>query len=140
MFSHVTVGSRDVVAALEFYDAILTPLGITQHIAASDTDGDLAGYAPAGESFPSFYVCRPLDDKAATVGNGTMVAFEAASAEIVDIAFDAGIAAGGSSEGAPGPRDHYAKGYYGAYLRDLDGNKVHLVYRGDIRDAISEPA
>lgn len=49
--------------------------------------------------------------------------------------YDAGLAAGGADEGAPGERPHYAPGYYGAYLRGPDGNKVHLVYRGDLAPA-----
>ncbi|MBL8266844.1 MAG: hypothetical protein JNL55_10710 [Steroidobacter sp.] len=45
----------------------------------------------------------------------------------------AGMAAGGSDEGAPGERTNYGVGYYGAYLRDPDGNKVHIVHRGDMK-------
>ncbi|MDP8773498.1 hypothetical protein QZR43_13025 [Serratia marcescens] len=47
-------------------------------------------------------------------------------------AYAAGLLAGGCSEGEPGERAHYGKGYFGAYLRDPDGNKVHVVYRGDL--------
>jgi predicted lactoylglutathione lyase len=61
-----------------------------------------------------------------------MVAFTAASPEAVNRAYAAGIEAGGSDEGAPGPRPRYGNGYYGAYLRDPDGNKVHIAYRGDV--------
>lgn len=61
-----------------------------------------------------------------------MVAFLAPDAEAVRQAHAAGLAAGGADEGAPGPRPHYGDGYYGAYLRDPDGNKIHLVHRGDI--------
>lgn len=67
-----------------------------------------------------------------TVANGGMVAFLAPSAESVDAAYHAGLAAGGSDEGPPGERVRYGAGYYGAYLRDPDGNKVHIVYRGDL--------
>ena len=71
-----------------------------------------------------------------------MVAFLAlspVSPEAVDAAYNAGIAKGGTDEGEPGLRDNYGKGYYGAYLRDLDGNKVHLVYRGDIEGSTLMP-
>ena len=83
-------------------------------------------------SLPRFYVYSPLNGRPASSGNGSMVAFLAPSDVIVDVAYDAGIASGGMSEGPPGERPHYAKGYYGAYLRDPDGNKVHIVHRGDI--------
>ena len=63
---------------------------------------------------------------------GVMVAFEAPTPAAVDAAYDAGIAAGGTAEGPPGDRTHYGEGYYGAYLRDVDGNKVHFACRGDV--------
>ena len=68
---------------------------------------------------------------AASSGNGSMVAFLAPSPEAVNAAHAAGLANGGTDEGMPGPRDHYAIGYYGAYLRDPDGTKIHFVHRGD---------
>jgi hypothetical protein len=61
-----------------------------------------------------------------------MVAFLAPSAAAVDAAYAAGMTAGGSDEGEPGERPHYGVGYYGAYLRDPDRNKVHVVFRGDL--------
>jgi catechol 2,3-dioxygenase-like lactoylglutathione lyase family enzyme len=63
-----------------------------------------------------------------------MTASLAPSHAAVYVAHAAALAAGGSDEGAPGPRAHYGEGYYGAYVRDPDGNKVHIVYRGDISD------
>jgi hypothetical protein len=39
------------------------------------------------------------------------------------------MAAGGTDEGAPGPRPQFAADYYGAYVRDPDGNKLHFVTR-----------
>lgn len=82
---------------------------------------------------PRFYVYRPLDGRAATPGNGAMTAFLASSPATVDLAHAAGLAAGGTDEGAPGERPRYAEGYYGAYLRDPGGNKVHIVHRGDLQ-------
>jgi len=61
-----------------------------------------------------------------------MIAFLAPTEDAVTLAHSAGISTGGTDEGAPGPRPHYGMGYYGAYLRDPDGNKVHIVYRGDL--------
>jgi catechol 2,3-dioxygenase-like lactoylglutathione lyase family enzyme len=61
-----------------------------------------------------------------------MVAFTAPSPNAVDAAYAAGLLAGGHDEGEPGLRSHYGDGYYGAYLRDPDGNKVHIVHRGDL--------
>jgi catechol 2,3-dioxygenase-like lactoylglutathione lyase family enzyme len=74
----------------------------------------------------------PFNRELATVGNGSMVAFLAPNIDAVRKAFAAGIEAGGKTEGEPGERPNYGAGYYGAYIRDPDGNKVHIVYRGDL--------
>ena len=61
-----------------------------------------------------------------------MIAFLASSSDVVGAAFAAGIIACGTNQGLPGERPNYRNGYYGAYLRDRDGNKVHIVHRGDL--------
>ena len=61
-----------------------------------------------------------------------MIAFRATNREQVDQCYQNGISNGGTDEGPPGNRPQYADGYYGAYLRDPDGNKLHIVYRGDL--------
>ncbi len=85
-----------------------------------------------GQRLPAFYVYLPHNGEPARAGNGTMSAFLAPSRQAVDIAYAQGIETGGKCEGKPGERV-YGKGYYGAYLRDPDGNKVHFVYRGDLK-------
>jgi catechol 2,3-dioxygenase-like lactoylglutathione lyase family enzyme len=131
MFSHVTVGCRDLSRSIAFYDAILLPLGLKQRTVTPDGGPPAACWVGA-QGLPRFYVYRPFDGKPATVGNGSMVAFLAPSPAAVTTAHSAGLAAAGVDEGAPGPRPHYGDGYFGAYLRDPDGNKIHLVYRGDL--------
>lgn len=129
MFSHVTVGSNDLDRAAVFYSAVLPLLDLQMTPLAEQ--GEVVGWCwdNADVSSMRFYIVKPFDDKAASVGNGAMVAFKAKSRSVVDQAFAAGIASGGTSEGAPGERAHYAEGYYGAYLRDPDGNKLHLAYQ-----------
>lgn len=82
---------------------------------------------------PRFYVYVPHDGEPATVGNGSMVAFLAPSEQAVSMAHANGLDQGGVDAGAPGLRPHYGDGYFGAYLHDPDGNKVHIVYRGDLQ-------
>lgn len=131
MFSHVTVGASDLERAGAFYDAVLLPLGLRRRVV--QPDGGPAALCWVGETaFPRFYVYSPFNGEPASAGNGAMVAFNAPSSATVDAAHAAGLAAGGSDEGAPGPRPHYSPGYYGAYLRDPDGNKVHLVFRSEL--------
>ncbi|MEA2929935.1 MAG: hypothetical protein QOG38_2363 [Hyphomicrobiales bacterium] len=124
-FSHVTVGSDNLNRAMHFYDAVLSPLGLTRHRTARVA----VGYAPEGFSGVNapFWVVRPYDRSAATPGNGPMVAFEAQTRAAVDAFHAAVLASGGSDEGAPGLRPHYHANYYGAYARDPDGNKLCVV-------------
>lgn len=61
-----------------------------------------------------------------------MIAFLAPSKETVDLVQAAAISAGGTDRGRPGPRQRYGEGYYGTYFLDLDGNKIHVAFRGDV--------
>ena len=133
MFSHVTLGCSELARACEFYDSVLTRLGLERRPVTSDGGPASACWVPSGMSLPRFYVYVPFDGNPASVGNGTMVAFRASSPELVDAVYKAALAAGAKEEGAPGVRTHYGDGYYGAYFRDLDGNKIHVVYRGDVK-------
>ena len=121
MFSHFTVGTNDLAGAIAFYDAVLAPLGIVQ--AVSSPEHGYAGFGHAGGR-ARLFVCRPFDDRDATAGNGTHVAFPAPDRAAVDAFHAAALAHGGEDEGAPGPRPHYHEHYYGAYVRDPDGNKL----------------
>lgn len=132
MFSHVTVGTRDLARAASFYDALLSPIGLVQRIVVPDGGPPAACWIDPAEPLPRFFVYVPFDGNLATPGNGTMIGFLAASLQAVDQAYAAGMALGGTDEGAPGPRERYGKGYYGMYLRDPDGNKIHIAYRGDL--------
>ena len=132
MFSHVTVGTIDLDKASTFYDAVLIPLGLCRRPVTPDGGPPSACWIKPESVLPRFYVYSPYDRNEAGAGNGSMVAFTAPSQNAVDSAYAAGLLAGGSDEGEPGQRPHYGKGYYGAYLRDPDGNKVHIAHRGDL--------
>jgi catechol 2,3-dioxygenase-like lactoylglutathione lyase family enzyme len=125
MYSHITVGTSSLRRAMRFYDVVLAPLGMKR----TRTFKFAASYAPpdfSGVNEP-FWVVRPHDEKEATPGNGVTVAFDAPTRTAVDSFHAAALAAGGSDEGAPGLREHYHPHYYGAYVRDLDGNKICAV-------------
>ena len=127
MFSHVTVGVQDLQQAIAFYDAALAPLGI--HRVAKKYP-DWAAWERPGEA-PKFWAGLPYNQRPASSGNGSMVAFRAESRAAVDAAYHAAIAAGAHDEGQPGLRPSYGPNYYGAYVRDQDGNKVHFVCRSE---------
>jgi catechol 2,3-dioxygenase-like lactoylglutathione lyase family enzyme len=120
LVSHVSVGVTDVSRAGVFYDAVMAALGarrLMEHAVG-------IGY---GRAFPEFWAARPHDGRDAKPGNGAHVCFNAASPEAVTRFHAAGLAAGGFDDGAPGRRPHYAPGYFAAFLRDPDGNKIEAM-------------
>ena len=123
MFSHVTLGSNDVAKAKPFYDAALAPLGLK----VVDTFKGAVAYAQSDEPGPRLWIVTPFDNRPASFGNGTHVALQAPTRAAVDAFHAAALANGGSDEGAPGLRPQYRENYYGAYVRDPDGNKLQAV-------------
>ena len=121
MFSHVTLGTNDLAKAMAFYDAVLATLGLRRLLTRAEHG--FAGYGLQGARL-GFFLCRPFDGGAATFGNGTHIALLAPDRASVSAFHAAALAAGGKDEGAPGPRPHYHEHYWGAYVRDLDGNKL----------------
>jgi catechol 2,3-dioxygenase-like lactoylglutathione lyase family enzyme len=121
MIGYATIGSNDLEKAKSFYDAVLVPLG-GKRTFASDR---MQGYA--GEGGAMLAVCRPYDEKPAQPGNGNMVALSAPSPDVVNTTHALALANGATDEGAPGER---MPGFYGAYFRDLDGNKVCVFKMG----------
>jgi catechol 2,3-dioxygenase-like lactoylglutathione lyase family enzyme len=133
MFSHITIGTNDLDRAGRFYDALLLPLGLLQRPVTPDGGPPSLCWIKPGQTLPRLNIYLPFNGEPATPGNGMMVAFEAPSPVAVELSYKGGMAVGGTCEGAPGPRPRYGEGYFGAYLRDPDGNKLHVVFRGDIR-------
>jgi catechol 2,3-dioxygenase-like lactoylglutathione lyase family enzyme len=119
---HSTVGTDDLDAASAYYDKLLAVFGVGRLL---EQPGRAVYY---GHRALEFGVIKPFDGKQATIGNGTMVAFEAQSRAQVDEAHATALRAGGTDEGAPGPRGENGQGPYCAYFRDPEGNKF-LVYR-----------
>ena len=118
MFTHMFVGSNDIEKSRKFYDAALGALG---HQNVMPADAPRLVYPSAAGSF---IVGAPADGQPATQYNGFTAGFAAADMAAVDAFHAAGVAAGGSDEGAPGPRPNAPGKAYGAYLRDPDGQKV----------------
>jgi catechol 2,3-dioxygenase-like lactoylglutathione lyase family enzyme len=116
MIGYVTLGTNDFARAQAFYDALLEQLG-AKRFAGSDT----FAYWGKKRGLGMIALCRPYDGQPATAGNGTMVAVGVRDRATVDRVHARGLALGAADEGAPGPR---GEGFYGAYLRDLDGNKL----------------
>jgi catechol 2,3-dioxygenase-like lactoylglutathione lyase family enzyme len=133
MLTYVYLGTNDLSRAIGFYDAILAPLGMKRCV-TNDTEWDrvCAGwgiYQKGGREL-ALWVGIPFDQRQASVGNGTMVAVRARRRIQVDQFHAAALANGGTSEGVPGLRPHYAPDFYAAYIRDPDGNKLAAVCHG----------
>lgn len=122
MLLYVTVGSNDPARAGLFYDAALAPLGLVRR----QESGSDIGYAHADDSRCRFWVVAPYNGHPACFGNGVTIALEAASRAAVDSFHAEGLRMGGTCEGEPGLRPFHPA-FYGAFLRDPDGNKIAAV-------------
>lgn len=143
MYSHIILGARDLARQTAFYDEALAPLGLVRQ--AVEDDGGPAGclWTLPGRAYPQFWVQRPWNGQPAQAGNGVQISFAAPSQAAVEAAWRAALGAGGTDEGAPGLRPHYAPDYFGAYCRDPEGNKLCFVHvaafaPGETGDATSE--
>ena len=134
MFGYICLGTNDLERSIRFYDPVMGVLG-HQRCRVVDEDGwdGWAGwgvYENHGAVERALWVCPPFDKRAATVGNGSMIAFPARTWQQVDDFHAAAVQHGGASEGAPGLRPRYQPDFYAAYVRDPDGHKLAAVCRG----------
>ncbi len=119
--SHISVGTNDLDRAVMFYDSVLMTLGCQRIL-------EHPGGVAWGREYPEFWVMTPFNGEAATVGNGSHVAFMAFSEDQVIAFYRAALAAGGTDDGPPGPRPAYGDAFFGCYVRDLDGNKIEATF------------
>ena len=118
MIGYVTLGTSDLARGAKFYDALAKEMDTPRMM---DTETFIAWGkwdGPAGIG-----LTQPFDGNPASVGNGVMVALEAKDPEQVQKLYDIALAHGGTCEGKPGPRGE--DGFYAAYFRDPDGNKLN---------------
>ena len=122
MIGYVTLGTNDLARAAQFYDAIASELGTGRMM---EFDSFIAWGTPGGGA--GIGMTKPFDGNAAAVGNGVMVALNAKDEAQVQKLYDIALANGGTCEGPPGPR---GDGFYAAYFRDPDGNKLNAFLMG----------
>ncbi|TPI32897.1 VOC family protein [Mesorhizobium sp. B3-2-1] len=119
LIDHLQLVVRDLPASRRFYEALFQVLGVPIGGAGED-------YFWADELFVS------SADSRAALGKLTgrhHLAFQARDHAMVDAFYEAGLAAGGTDNGAPGERP-YHPGYYAAFLLDPDGNNIEAVHHG----------
>lgn len=117
MLGYITVGTNNLVRATAFYDEIFVLLGAKRIF-------EFERGVYYGKNAMEFGVLTPFDKHIASIGNGSMVALRAGSRASVDEFHAAALGLGGANEGRPGLRGDPSMGFYGAYFRDLDGNKL----------------
>lgn len=120
MIDHVSIPVRDLDAATRFYEAVLGTLGITKLEARPATVG-------FGKKYPEFWINLRSDMQAFPAGSGAHVCFRARATDLIDAFHTAALQAGGLSDGAPGLRPQHGDGYYAAFIRDPDGNRIEAV-------------
>lgn len=118
MIGYLTIGTNDLERATKFYESLLDGMGAKKTF---QTDS-LSAWS-FGEGTTLLTITKPFDGNSASVGNGVMVALSAESPESVDKLHARALELGATNEGEPGFR---GKGFYGAYFRDLDGNKLNF--------------
>ncbi|QEE35012.1 VOC family protein [Octadecabacter sp. SW4] len=122
MLDHIGISVSDFTAAKAFYDAALAPIGasLMVMIPAEFTDGvKVGGY---GQGRPVFWL-----SEGPAQSPSIHIAFAAPDRDTVDAFYQAALAAGGTDNGAPGVRPQYHAAYYGAFVRDPDGNNIEMV-------------
>ncbi len=117
MIGYVTLGTKDLATNAKFYDAIGKEMGVDRMM----YEETFIAWGEMGGA-PGVALSKPFDGGAPSVGNGTMVALQASGPEQVDRLYAIAIEQGGTCEGKPGDR---GGGFYAAYFRDLDGNKLN---------------
>ena len=122
MLGYVTLGTSDLARGATFYDALAAELGVGRMM---EYERFIAWGQPGGGA--GIGLTYPFDEKPATVGNGVMVALAAKDRAQVDRLHALALSLGGKDEGAPGDR---GGGFYAAYFRDLDGNKLNAFVMG----------
>jgi len=118
MIGYVTLGTSDLTRGAKFYDAIAKEMDTPRMMDAETFIAWGKWDGPAGIG-----LTMPFNGDPQSVGNGVMVALQATDKDQVHRIYEIALAEGGTCEGKPGPRGE--DGFYAAYFRDLDGNKLN---------------
>lgn len=124
MISHITLGTNNLSLAIQYYDKVLALIGAKQIVKT-----DNVAFYQVPNTPTKLAISKPYDGHVATYGNGTMLALKVDSKLLVTEMYQLAISLNSTCEGEPGERNEGA--YFGAYFRDLDGNKIAVFYRDD---------
>jgi catechol 2,3-dioxygenase-like lactoylglutathione lyase family enzyme len=121
MIDHISIAVRDLQQAEVFYTALFAPLGIAK---MREWPGAAIGF---GKKYPEFWINRREAMDRVGDDSGMHICLRARDTAVVDAFHEAGLKAGGTSDGAPGLRPEYYAKYYAAFVRDPDGNRIEAV-------------
>ena len=120
MIDHVSIAVRDLAGCGRFYEAVLAALGYSKLVTRVGTIG-------FGKKYPEFWLNERHAMTPVDPDSGTHICLRALDRQSVDAFHAAALQAGGRSDGAPGPRPEYTAGYYAAFVRDSEGNRIEAV-------------
>ena len=120
MIDHISVAVHDLERSARFYEAALSPLGLSRLVTRPATIG-------FGKAYPEFWINLRTRMAQVEEGSGVHICLRARSPADVDAFHAAALNAGGSSGGAPGLRPHERVRYYAAFVTDPDGNRIEAV-------------
>jgi catechol 2,3-dioxygenase-like lactoylglutathione lyase family enzyme len=120
MIDHVSVAVRDLEAAARFYQAVLGAISYDQLEVRPHTVG-------FGKTYPEFWINLRAAMASVAADSGAHVGLRVRTRELVDAFHAAALAAGGACDGPPGLRPQHGDGYYAAFIRDPDGNRIEAV-------------
>jgi catechol 2,3-dioxygenase-like lactoylglutathione lyase family enzyme len=123
MIDHVSIAVRDLAASARFYETVLATLGYAKLADRPATVG-------FGKKYPELWLNERRDMTPVDANSGAHVCLRAHDVETVQAFHAAAIEAGGTSEGGPGPRSGQIGGYYAAFIRDPEGNRIEAATFG----------
>jgi catechol 2,3-dioxygenase-like lactoylglutathione lyase family enzyme len=121
MIDHVSIAVRDLCKAEPFYAAVLAPLGMRK---LREWPNAAIGF---GKTYPEFWINQRHGMDRVGEDSGVHICLRATDIRSVEDFHAAALRAGGTSDGAPGVRAQYHSGYYAAFVRDPDGNRIEAV-------------
>ncbi len=120
MIDHVSIAVRDLAASAEFYQQLLEPLGLKRLVARDTTIG-------FGKTYPEFWLNARPGIGSVSDDTGNHICLRAPDRIAVDKFYEVAAAKGGRGDGSPRDRQATITTYYGAFVRDPDGNKIEAV-------------
>ena len=120
MIDHVSIAVCDLRRAAAFYESVLATLGY----ATLETRATTVGF---GKTYPDLWINHRPDMQPAAPDSGAHLCLRASSREMVDAFHAAALSSGGESDGAPALLPQHGEGYYAAFIRDPDGNRIEAV-------------